>query len=293
MRSVKEGRPRPDAGGTYRDPNAAHSASLSHMFLTLWRHRALITRMARRDVVGRYKGSIVGVAWSFLNPLVMLAVYTFVFGVVFKARWGVTTSESRADFAIVLFVGLIVHALFADCVNRAPGLITSNVNFVKKVVFPLEVLPGVVLGSALFHAAVSICVLLLAMLANGNSIHASVAFVPAVIAPLLLWALGIGWLLASLGVFLRDIAQLTTILTTIMLFLAPVFFPISSMPVGFRPLIQLNPLTFIIEQMRIVLMEGRQPDWTGYAIYFSISVVVAWIGFWWFQRTRRGFADVL
>lgn len=268
-------------------------ASALHMVRSLWQHRSLIGQMTRREVVGRYKGSIMGLAWSFLNPLLMLVIYTFVFRVIFKARWEPTGSESNVDFAIVLFVGMIVHGLFAECVNRAPGLIISNVNYVKKVVFPIEILPAVALGSAAFHAAASILVLLGVIIATGGVVHPHVLLAPILILPIALAALGVGWFLASLGVFLRDVGQITGILTTALLFLSPVFYPLSAMPERYRPLIQANPLTIAIEQTRGAAIWGRGPDWGLFAICLAAAMLIAWGGYWWFQRTRRGFADVL
>jgi lipopolysaccharide transport system permease protein len=262
------------------------------IFLSLWRHRFLIWQMSKREVIGRYRGSVMGLMWSFFNPILMLAVYTFVFSIVFKARWSVE-SNSKSEFAIVLFAGLIVHGLFAECVNRAPGLILSNVNYVKKVVFPLEILPWVTLGSALFHASVSFAVLLMFYAIVHFSLNWTAIFLPVLLLPLALWTMGISWFLASVGVFVRDVGHTIGIVTTIMLFLSPVFYPVSALPENLRPLLHLNPLTFIIEQVRTVLIWGNLPNWIGFVIYFGFSMLLAWIGFFWFQKTRKGFADVL
>ncbi len=260
---------------------------------SFWRNRQLIRQMTQREVVGRYRGSFMGLAWSFFHPLFMLCVYTFVFSVVFKMKWGIGSEESKASFAITLFVGMIIHGLFAECVNRAPGLILSNVNYVKKVVFPLEILPMVAMSSALFQAIVSVMVLLAAFFTMNGYLHWTVLLLPAVVLPLTIATLGFAWFLASLGVFARDIGQITGIITTVMMFLAPVFYPVSALPKEYQPLIMANPLTFIIEQARDVLLGGRLPDWHGLAIYSLISITFAWAGFWWFQKTRKGFADVL
>lgn len=268
-------------------------ASPRAMARALWRNRALIGQMTRRDVVGRYKGSMMGLAWSFLNPLLMLVIYTFVFRVIFKSRWGAAGDESRVDFAVILFVGMIIHALFAECVNRAPGLVLANVNYVKKVVFPLETLVPVALGSALFHAAASTLVLVAVMAFTGGAIHPHVLLAPLLVVPVALIALGVGWFLASLGVFLRDVSQITAVFTTALLFLSPVFYPLSALPPAFRGLIRLNPLTVAIEQSRDAVIWGRMPDVLVFAIYLLAGVAIASCGFWWFQRTRRGFADVL
>jgi len=249
--------------------------------------------MTRREVAGRYKGSVMGLAWSFFNPVFMLMVYTFVFSVVFKARWGVGDDESKTQFAVVLFVGMIVHALLAEVLNRAPGLILGNVNYVKKVVFPLEILPVISMGVALFHSLVSLGVLLIAFVMFNGYLHWTAVLAPLVVLPLVILTLGLAWMLASLGVFLRDVSQTIGIITTVMLFLTPVFYPITALPEEMRPWIMANPLTFIIEQAREVLIWGRLPNWTGLGIYTAAAIVVAWSGFAWFQKTRKGFADVL
>ncbi len=275
------------------NPHAAQPTSLVALGKSLWRNRQLIGQMTRRDVAGRYKGSALGLAWSFFNPVFMLAVYTFVFSVVFKARWGLGGEESKTQFAVVLFVGMIVHGLLAEVLNRAPGLILGNVNYVKKVVFPLEILPVISMGAALFHSLVSLGVLLIAFALFNGYLHWTAVFTPLVVLPLVILTLGLAWMLASLGVFLRDVSQSIGIITTVMLFLAPVFYPVTALPEEFRPVIMANPLTFIIEQAREVLIWGHLPNWTGLGIYTLAATVVAWAGYAWFQKTRKGFADVL
>jgi lipopolysaccharide transport system permease protein len=236
---------------------------------------------------------VLGIAWSFFNPLLMLTIYTFVFSVVFKARWGVSGNESKTDFAIILFVGLIVHGLFAECVNRAPGLILSNVNYVKKVIFPLEILPWVAFGSALFHTAISLVVLLLAQLIFSQNMPLTVFFFPFIMLPLVLTTMGFSWFLAALGVYLRDIGELTGMFTMILLFVSAVFFPMSSLPPEYQRLLQLNPLVFFIEEGRKALVFGQSPDFSQWGVMLAISFMIAWLGFAWFQKTRKGFADVL
>ncbi len=275
------------------NPHAAQPVSVKSLLGSLWRNRQLIKQMTVREVVGRYKASAMGLTWSFLNPVFMLVVYTFVFSVVFKARWGVGDDESKTQFAVVLFVGMIVHGLFAEIVNRAPSLILSNANYVKKVVFPLEILPVISTGAALFHSLVSLLVLLIAFFIFNNYLQWTVIFTPLVLFPLVVLSLGLAWMLASLGVFLRDVSQTIGIITTVMMFLSPVFFPVSSLPEEFRPWMLANPLTFIIEQARDVLIWGKIPDWQGLGIYSFVVSLVAWFGYVWFQKTRKGFADVL
>lgn len=278
---------------TQVNPHAAQPTSLLALTKSCWRNRQLIMQMTRREVVGRYKGSALGLVWSFLNPVFMLAVYTFVFSVVFKARWGIDGDESKTQFAVVLFVGMIVHGLFAEVLNRAPGLILSNVSFVKKVVFPLDILPIIAMGAALFHTFVSLLVLLTAVVIFNGYLHWTAVFTPLVLMPLVILTLGLAWMLASLGVFLRDVGQTVGIITTVMLFLAPIFYPVTALPEEIRPWIMANPLTFIIEQAREVLILGRMPNWTGLGIYSLAATLVAWAGYAWFQKTRKGFADVL
>lgn len=262
------------------------------MVAGLWRHRGLARQMIYREVMGRYRGSLFGIVWSLFNPVLMLATYTFVFSVVFKARWH-AGSDSKTEFAIVLFAGMIVFGIFSECVNRAPGLILSNPNYVKKVVFPLEILPWVVLGSALFHAAVSLAVLLVFSLIVNHAVPWTIVYLPLVLLPLLFLVLGLGWFLSALGVYLRDVGQTVGLLTTALMFLSPVFYPVDALPETIRPYIDLNPLAFIIESARDVLIWGRTPDAGTYGLHLAAALLVAGLGYVWFQATRRGFADVL
>ncbi len=250
-------------------------------------------QMVWREVIGRYRGSIIGIFWSFINPVLMLGVYTFVFSVVFQTKWNVDIGSNKPAFALVLFVGMIVHGLLAEVLIRAPNLILTNVNYVKKVIFPLEILPVVSLLSALFHTSVSVIVLLFASIILNDGLFWTVLLIPIVLLPLSILILGFAWILASLGVYLRDISQVIGVLTTILLFLAPVFFPLSALPKEYRPVILANPLTFIIEQARKVLIFGHIPNWSGLGIYLLISLAVTWLGYFWFQKTRKGFSDVL
>lgn len=268
------------------------SISPIEMTASLWRNRNLVKALVQREIVGRYRGSFMGILWSFFNPVFMLTVYTFVFSVVFKARWNVD-SDSKTEFALVLFAGLIVFNLFSECINRAPGLIISNVNYVKKVVFPLEILPWVAFGSAIFHALVSLGVWLIAYFILFGVPHITVLLLPLAILPLQLIIMGLTWALASLGVYLRDVSQFIGILTSVMMFLSPIFYPASALPEEYRNILSLNPLTPAIEQAREVLFWGNYPDMGVLSIYSLGSSLVAWLGFAWFQKTRRGFADVL
>ena len=239
------------------NPHQSQPASPMAMFRSLWRNRQLILQMARRDIDSRYRGSLVGLAWSFINPILMLLVYTFVFSVVFKARWNVGGDESKTDFAIILFAGMIVFNLFAEIVNRAPGLITSNVNYVKKVVFPLEILPGVALGSALFHSLISLFVLLLAQFIFNLSLPWTIIFFPLVLLPLIFFSMGIAWFLAAIGVFVRDVGQITGILTTILMFMSAVFYPLSALPEEYQFWLGAQPAGFDYQRKPQVFDPGR------------------------------------
>lgn len=268
------------------------SVSPVELCASLWRNRALIHTSARREVLGRYRGSILGLFWSFFNPLFMLSVYTFVFGEVFNARWA-PASDSKIEFALVLFAGLIVFNLFSECINRAPGLILANPNYVKKVVFPLEILPFVGVMSATYHALVSLGVWLVAYALLVGIPNFTVLYLPLVGVPFFLLITGLSWFLSSLGVYLRDVTQVIGIVTTGLMFMSPIFYPATALPEAYRPLLYLNPLTPAIEQVRAVLYWGESPDFVMLAIYTGVTAVLACLGFAWFQKTRPGFADVL
>lgn len=268
------------------------SVTPREMVASLWRNRELTYALVKREVIGRYRGSFLGILWSFFNPLFMLAVYTFVFSVVFKARWG-GGGDSKTEFALVLFAGLMVFNVFSECVSRAPGLILANANYVKKVVFPLEILPWVGLGASLFHGAISLMVWLGAYLVLFGAPHAMVLYLPLIILPLALFVLGLSWFLASLGVFLRDVSQFIGMITTVLMFFSPIFYPVSALPESYRYFMYFNPLTPVIEMTRDVLYWGNAPDSTDLALLWLVSGVIAWLGFAWFQKTRKGFADVL
>jgi len=268
------------------------SIAPKQMFASSWQNRGLIKALVEREVIGRYRGSVFGILWSFFNPLFMLMVYTFVFSVIFKSRWN-GGSGSKTEFALVLFAGLIIFNLFSECVNRAPTLILSNTNYVKKVVFPLEILPWVAFGSALFHACISLLVWLVAYTILFGIPHATVLLLPLVMLPLPFFIMGLSWGLASLGVYLRDASQFIGILTTTLMFLSPVFYAADTLPPEYRQLMAFNPMVPVIEQARDVLFWGRMPDMSLFAIYLCGSALIAWLGFAWFQKTRKGFADVL
>lgn len=262
------------------------------MVRSLVAHRGLIRSLIVREIVGRYRGSAMGLLWSFFNPILMLAVYTFVFSYVFNARWG-GAAGTKTEFAMVLFSGLMIFNFFAECCNRAPILVMGNVGFVKKVVFPLEILPVVSMGSALFHLLVSFLVWLAFHMVFLGMPHLTLLLVPVVLLPLVLATLGITWILASLGVYLRDVAQVVGVLMLVLMYMSPIFYPISIMPPAYRTFMSLSPITYTVEQMRGVMMWGHGVDWQAWGIALGVSLVVAMLGYAWFQKTRMGFADVL
>ena len=230
-----------------------------------------------------------GLAWSFFNPVFMLTVYTFVFSVIFKSRWGVGGDESKTQFAVVLFVGMIVHGLFAEVLNRAPSLDSFQCQLRQKSRISVGDTAGHCYGGSACSTALSawaccwLLLLCLTVICTGRqfSSHSYCCR----------WSssrLGLAWMLASLGVFLRDVGQTIGIITTVMMFLSPVFYPVTALPEEFRPWIMANPLTFIIEQAREVLIWGHLPDWVGLGIYTLAATVVAWAGYAWFQKTRKG-----
>jgi lipopolysaccharide transport system permease protein len=274
------------------NPHAPQSTQPTALLASLYKNRRLILDLIKREVVGRYKGSTMGLLWSFFNPVLMLAVYTFMFSVVFKARW-VGGSDSKVEFALVMFTGLLMFNLFGEVINRAPGLILNNANYVKKVIFPLEILPVVALGSAAFHLLVSLVVWLLFFLIFFSVPQIAALQVVLIFIPLMLLTLGLAWLLASLGVYLRDVGQIISVITMVLMYLSPVFYPMAAVPERLRDIMMLNPLTYIVEDTRRVMIFGKGLDWIHWGYWTALSMLVAWMGFAWFQKTRKGFADVL
>jgi lipopolysaccharide transport system permease protein len=260
---------------------------------TLWRHRHLIRQLTWREVTGRYRSSALGFTWAFVTPLVTLALYTFIFGIVFKARWPGSQTDSLGEFGLVLFAGLTAFSLFSECVNRAPGLITASPNYVKKVVFPLEILPVSVLGSALFHTGISVLILLVAhQVISGVPVWTAV-LLPVVLLPLVCLALGTSWFLASLGVFFRDLGHTVAIVMQVLFFLTPIFYPRQAVPAQFRSILDLNPLAPIVDNVRRVAVQGLLPDWRSLASSVIVGVIVLCLGHVWFAKTKRAFADVV
>jgi lipopolysaccharide transport system permease protein len=269
-----------------------HTVSPLVVLSSLVRHRDLLWEMTKREIVSRYRGSIIGIIWAFVHPLVMLAVYTLVFRGVFGGRWR-SEGDSPLEFGLLLFAGLIVHSLFAETVQRAPSLIVNHRSYVKKIVFPLEILPWISLGASLFHAGISTIALMLFYGTVHHELNWTMLFLPLLLLPLALLSVGISWFLASIGVFVRDIGHAIGLVTTVMLFLSPVFYPASAIPEAYRPLFYANPLTFLVNQARDILILGKGPAWFGLAVYCLCAYVIAWLGLLWFQKARKAFADVL
>lgn len=261
-------------------------------FAALIRNKSLVWELTKREVLGRYRGASFGMAWSVISPFLMLGVYAFAFGTVLKSRWPQQVGGEHS-YAVILFVGLIVHGFFAECVSRASLLVVGNSNFVKRVVFPLDILPWPMIFSALFHALLNVVVLVLLMLVLEHRLHPTLLLLPLVLAPLLLFTAGVSWLLASLGVYFRDINQVMPVIVTAMLFLSSAIVPVSILSPPMQTLFYLNPLTFFIDQARVVVLEGEWPNWAALAIATLGGLLVAWLGHAWFMATRRGFADVL
>ncbi|MES2935171.1 MAG: ABC transporter permease [Pseudomonadota bacterium] len=256
-----------------------------------WRHRSLVMELVKREFTGRYRGSFGGVLWSFVQPLFMLAVYTLAFGVILKTRWGF--SGDTKDYAFVLFSGLIIFNAFGECLTRAPTLITSNPNFVKKVVFPLEILPLVMAISAIGHALISISVWIGGYMLLFGLPKLTLLYFPAIIAVFFPILLGVGWLLAAMGVIVRDIEQLTRMVSHALLFLTPIFFSIDSAPPMIAYAMLINPLTFIVEQFRQAMFFGISPNFWGLAIYLLLATVFSAASLYIFKRLRPTFADLV
>lgn len=258
----------------------------------LWKNRKLVKQLIVRETQARYKSTMLGLLWLIMTPLFMLSIYAFVFSSILKAKWP-NSSNSEFEFAIILYCGLIVFTLFAEILNRSPNLILDNVNYVKKVVFPVEILPFVAIGSALFQALISYVVLLVFCLLHYGYLHWTLVFFPLILLPFIILLSGISLLLSALGVFIRDIGQIVGVAVTGLMFVSPLFFPLSALPEGIRPYIYLNPITFIIEQMREIIIWGHLPNWPGLLLYFLVSLFIVWGGYLFFIKIRKGFADVL
>lgn len=263
------------------------------MLKSMYSNRKLIGKMIRREVSSRYRGSVFGFLWAFVNPVVMLLIYTFVFSVVFESRWSNTLVDDKASFPAILFVGLIFHGFFSECLNAAPSLIVTNKNYVKKVIFPVEILPVITTGSILVHTIINIFVLLAVQVGLAGALPITVFLCPIILFPLVLITLGLVWLISALGVFIRDIGQSIGLITAGMLFISAVFFPLSALPHAIGKYLALNPLAILIQEGRKVLLFNEFPDIKGLGELMLLSIITAWLGFTIFQKAKKGFSDVL
>ena len=255
-------------------------------------NRTLVYQLTRRSIHIRYRGAALGIIWSVITPILMLIIYTFVFGTILKVPWK-PEAGGNLEFATFLFSGLIVHAYFSECMQFSVDLISSNRQYVKKVIFPLESFAWVAAFTALFQAIISSGVLLIYLLIRHGTLHWTVVFVPLLFLLLMFVALGASWVISATAVYLRDVGQLINLVTLVLLFVSPVFYPISSVPKAFQPFFYLNPITWIVEQMRGLVLEGVFPDVYGLLVYIIAAFLVAWLGHVWFERLRPGFADVV
>lgn len=268
-----------------------HDTTLRYLVKSLSANYPLLKGLIIRDVKSRYNGSYMGVLWSIITPIVMLAIYTFVFSFVFKAKWGVD-SGSKTEFALVLFAGMIIFNLFSECIARSTSLILQNANYVKKVVFPLEILVLVCLGSALFNFIVSFSVWITAYTILYGFPPLTFLLFPVILLPFMFFISGVSWLLSALSVFVRDITQFINIIITVLMFMSPVFYPVTALPEKYRSYLFINPLTYFVETFRGVIFFGHGID-TYYPICVIGSLIMMWAGFYFFQKTRKGFADVI
>ena len=257
----------------------------------------LIAQLTRKEVVGRYRGSYLGIFWSFINPLLLLCVYTAVFLYIFTTRtMAGHASESRADFALGLFSALIIFNLFAECLTRSPSLILLNGNYVTKVVFPLEILPLTVVLGALVHLFIGAVPLYLATYFARGHLHATAALWPLLLVPITLWAIAGSWLLAALGAFLRDLSEVMIALTQVLMYASAVFYPLSAlrtMPAAVQWMVKLNPLSYLNEQSRALMVWGDPMDWTAYGWVCLGGMLAAWMSYKIFMSVKPAFADVI
>lgn len=252
----------------------------------------LVLELAKREILGRYRGAAFGLFWSLLAPFLMLLVYSMAFGYILKSRWP-GTDGSTGQFLLILFVGLIVHGFFAECLTRAPQLVLGNPSYVKKVVFPLDALSWSMVLSAMFHLAMNALVLFGMMLFFRRGIPPTALLLPVVLLPLLTMSLGIGFLLSAAGVYVRDIGQFVGVIASAMYFLSSAIVPVQALPENYRPYFYINPLTSIIDQARDVAIWGKMPDWTQWGTHLLCSLAFMIAAHWAFQKMRRGFGDVL
>jgi lipopolysaccharide transport system permease protein len=282
---------------TSRPPRVLESLSPVTLVRNLWEYRELVRQFSIRETVARYKGTHLGLAWTVGQPLLTLAVFTFVFSTVFDVRWGTNLSgEARVDYALNFFAGLVLYSVFSETVGRAPGLILEKPNFVRKVVFPLEILPVAALGASMIYALISVGVLLAAALVLAGRFSPTLWLFPLTLVPLAAFTLGLSWFLCSMGVFIRDIKNVVAVLLQLLFFATPITFPLETLQTklgGYAWVVYLNPLTAILEDGRRTLLLGQQPEWFTLGVSTLVGLLVMQAGYAWFRRSRQGFADVL
>jgi len=276
------------------NPHSEMNGSITALAYSLYRHRQLIYTLAKKDILGRYKQALIGVAWTFITPLLTLIIYTFIFSEIFKVRWsGSDGNGSKLEFALIIFSGMIIFSFFSEIMIRSTTIVSDNANYVKKVIFPLEILPIIVLCEAGFYALVSIGILLIFIIFFDVGSIKDIYLMPIVLIPYIFLCTGLSFFFAAIGVYIRDVNQAISSITTILMFLSPIFFPLSAVPGKFQQLIELNPLTFVIENLRNMLFFNHTLDMVGLMIYSLFSVLTLILGFYFFQKTRMGFSDVL
>lgn len=259
----------------------------------LWRYRDLIRQFTAREVMVRHKGTSLGLAWAVMQPLLTLVIYTFIFGFVFQNKWGKLGGFEWADFSLHFFAGFVVMSVFIDTVNRSPAFVTEHPNLVRKVVFPLEILPVTATGASLVYAGFGLVLVLIATAGLAQTVSWTIVFFPLVLAPLVMMTLGVSWFFASLGAFIRDFKQVVPVLTQLVFFMTPVFYDVNKIDERFRWVIRMNPLTLVVENARRTLLWSEMPNWMELAVLYAVGVVVLVLGYAWFAKSKRGLADVL
>ena len=263
-------------------------------FWEIQRDWALLKVLIERDIKGRYKGSIFGMTWTMINPLMMLSIYTLIFSQVFNARWGSSIdTNNTTQFSLNLFCGLIVFNIFSECATRATTIITSNPNYIKKVVFPIHILGAVVTGSALIHGLISTIIIIIALVIAKGYVGATVLFLPIVMLPFMLGCLGMTWILSTIGVFMKDITQIMNALVSMMMFISPIFYPTSALPEKIRWLTLVNPLSYSIETIREVIIEERIPSAGNWMIQIAVGMFAAQLGFVVLEKARKYVGDYI
>jgi lipopolysaccharide transport system permease protein len=275
-------------------PTAQSTAS----FAPLWRHRALLWQFALRYVSARHRGSRLGILWQVLTPLLMLALYTFVFGILLHGHFGVRPDETSADYALGIFMGFTLYGLVADTLGSAPGCVADSPNLVKKVLFPLEVIPASLAVSMLSPFLVSVGLFVIGFIFFGPALTVQVLWLPAVLLPVFFLTLGLAWLVSALGVYFRDVQNAMTFINTALFYVSGIFYSASSAGVGTKARVALdvlrwNPVFLAIDLSRDVTLWGRAPGLRDMVYLYGVSIAVLLLGYSVFRKLRSGFADVL